>query len=174
MATLPNPHTWTAGDDATSTFLQTLTSAINFLTDPPRCHAYHNSAQTLTTATFTSVTLDSEEVDTDGIHSTVTNTSRFTAVTAGRYLFIGQISYAAGATGYRLARLLKNGGATPAAYNYALNIGASAMGIQVVDEILLGVGDYVELQGWHNQGANLALIAGAGATFLHAKWVSNS
>ena len=175
MATVPSPRTRAAAEIATAAHMNSeVRDAINFLIAPPRCHAYQNAAQTLTTSTFTSVLLDTEEVDTDAIHSTVTNTSRFTIATAGRYRFIGQIDFASNASGYRIARLTKNGSGTAIANNYAISVGAAAMGVQVVDEILCAAGDYIELQGWQNSGGNLALVAGAGGTFLHAVWVSTT
>lgn len=176
MATLPNPHAWVAGDDATSGNLQTLTDAINFLKDPPRCHAFQNSAQSPASGTsFVAVTLDSEtgEVDTDAMHSTVTNTSRFTAVTAGRYRFIGQVAFTNNATGIRAAGLRKNGTTVFAEQTHA-SAGTVTHYEQVVDEVLLSVGDYVELVCWQTSGGALALVTGAVATFMHAVWASVS
>lgn len=171
MATT-TPHTWTASEIATSTNLQTLTQAILDVQSPKRCHAYQNVGQVVATAATTAVTLDSEEVDTDAMHSTVTNTSRITCVTAGRYRFIGQVAYPSNATGYRSALLRKNGS------NIAISQAQAANGAshyqQVVDEILLAVGDYVELFATQSSGGNLTLIASASSTFLHAAWVSTS
>lgn len=176
MATLPNPHTWVAGDDATSGNLQTLTDAINFLKDPPRCHAYKSAAvQTLTTAVVAGVTFDLEEVDTDTIHSIVTNTSRFTIVTAGRYRFFGQVTFASNATGTRAVGLYKNGtGTAPIAATRLAPANGATHIQQVADEILLGVGDYIELGAIQTSGGNLDVQTGSGTTFLHAVWVSNS
>jgi hypothetical protein len=147
--------------------------AINFLIAPPRCHAYQSVAQTLTTGTTGAVvTFTSEEVDTDGIHSTSSNTSRFTIVTAGRYRFIGQVGFASNATGQRGAFLQKNGTRVTTTRHQATN-GVSHYQ-QVTDEILCSAGDYVELLAMQSSGGNLDTVAGSNETFLHAVWVSTT
>lgn len=54
--------------------------------------------QTLTTATFTAINFDAEDIDAAGGHSTSTNTSRYTAVNAGKYRLGGgaYITYSSG------------------------------------------------------------------------------
>ena len=52
----------------------------------------HNSANiSVSDSTWTSMTFDSERYDTDSIHSTASNTSRLTCVTAGKYLIIATL-----------------------------------------------------------------------------------
>lgn len=172
MATLPAPHTWTAGDDATSAYLQTLTDAINFLKDPPRCRAWQSVSQNCTTGTETAITFTSEDVDTDGIHSTTVNTSRFTCVTAGRYKFVGSVGIAGNANGTRTVRLKLNGATTKVAVRQAGN--ATNTFLEVTEDILLVAGDYIELTMQQDSGSTLATSAATDVTFLHAVWVSNS
>jgi hypothetical protein len=176
MATLPNPHTWTAGDDATSGNLQTLTDGINFLKDPPRARAYQSAATTLTSgAAQVALALGSEDVDGvqgDNLHSTVTNTSRMTIVTAGRYRAIGQVTFVANATGYRTVALFKNGSTVAAT---RLQAGPTVTHFQqCVEEILCAAGDYIEVAAAQSSGGNLDTVAGQTSTFLHVVWVSNS
>ena len=51
--------------------------------------------------TAVALTYDSEEYDTDGIHSTGTNTGRLTCVTAGYYIVIAIVRFETNTTGYR-------------------------------------------------------------------------
>ena len=50
--------------------------AVNFLIAPPRVHAYASAAQTLASPTVTLITFDSEQYDTDTMHSTASNTGQ--------------------------------------------------------------------------------------------------
>lgn len=63
----------------------------------PRCKAYNNATQSLSDATVTALTLNSEEIDTNGFHSTVTNTARITIPSGldGDYLIVGKTNFAA-------------------------------------------------------------------------------
>jgi hypothetical protein len=81
---LVTPHAWTAGDDATSTAMQTLTDGITQLqggtpsgsgTALDFFRAVQSVAQTgLTISTFVSVTFSTEAIDSAGGHSTSSNT----------------------------------------------------------------------------------------------------
>ena len=56
---------------------------------------YHNVAQSIPPKVWTPLAFNSERYDTDTIHSTVTNNSRLTCKTAGKYVIIGNIKWAA-------------------------------------------------------------------------------
>jgi len=73
--------------------------------------ATKNAAQSISNATDTIVTFPTESYDTDGFHSTSTNTSRITIPSgkAGYYAFTGVLHFADNTTGIRTMELLKNG-----------------------------------------------------------------
>ncbi len=103
--------TFSSGQILTATQMNTLgTNSDNTLV-PATCGATNSTTQSLTTATFTAITFNSEPAnwDTDTIHSTSTNTSRFTLTTAGLYLFNISVSFAANATGRRLVAVREGG-----------------------------------------------------------------
>jgi hypothetical protein len=173
VATLPAPHTWVANDDATSTNLQSLTDALNFMLAPPRCRAYQSVAQTLTTGTTGAVvTMTSEDIDTDGIHSTSTNTSRMTIVTAGRYLVVAQTCFVSNATGHRDVRIMRNGTRMATSRGQATN--GQDHYQQCVDEVLCSAGDYIEMLASQGSGGNLDTVTGSANTFLHVVWVGTT
>lgn len=61
---------------------------INYLYNGrPSCRVYHNTTQSMTSATDNAVAFNSERWDTDTMHSTVSNTDRITFTTAGTYAF---------------------------------------------------------------------------------------
>lgn len=120
-----------------------------------RFEGHQGTAQSISSATFTSLTLDTETIDSDGGHSTVTNPSRYTIQVAGTYFLLGQACFPSNATGNRGCRLQANGaniqgGASliPAATGNACGVPCSAM-------VSLSVGDYVEIQGYQTSGAAL-------------------
>src|SRR4051812_42679726 len=115
---VPVPHTWTAGDNATSTAMQTLTdtglwnlgSATSTSARKPFCQVRQTVVQSLATSgTWQAVTFDTEDADYDSGHSTATFTDRYTAGTAGWYMVSGGCGFAANATGRRGVRYTVNG-----------------------------------------------------------------
>lgn len=179
MATVPSQRTWVAAETPTAAHFNTnVRDAVNFLLSPPRCRAFQGAAQTLTTATLTAVTLDSEDTDTgpggvaDPLHSTAVNTSRMTIVTPGRYRVIASSAFASNATGYRECTIKRTGTTVAQSRHQAANGGVHIE--QCVDEVLCVAGDYIEMFAAQSSGGNLALIAGTANTFLHVVWVSTT
>ncbi len=121
----------------------------------------HNSGNlTITTATSTVLTLDSERYDTDSIHSTSSNTGRLTAKTAGKYSITGHIRWDAASGGRRELRILLNGATVIAEDEIGSVADATALPGQVVSTHYdLAVDDFVELQVRHTQGSNLNVRA---------------
>jgi hypothetical protein len=77
--------------------------------DQPRCKVFNSVNESIPNAAFTAVTFDSEEFDTDSMHSTVTNTDRITFNTAGTYLVGASIDFVANNAGYRSVHISKGG-----------------------------------------------------------------
>ena len=78
--------------DNTGTILTTATAGVPI--NGPAFSAYQSVAQTLTSATFTKITVTTEEFDTNNNFSS----SRFTPTVAGYYQFSANISVASSAT----------------------------------------------------------------------------
>jgi hypothetical protein len=152
-----------------------LTPAIDELEDwrrYPVAELRPTGSNTLTNATWTTLTFAAELVDSDqddiGAHSTVTNVGRFQARYAGLHLLAGAINYNANSTGVRYARWLFNGSTRPATH---AGVGASASGgITVFPPTMvqwLEVGDYVELQGHQTSGGSLTTVSADTAYYSH-------
>lgn len=181
---VPTPHTWTAGDDATSVNLQTVTDAALYLlgsatstgAKKPLCVLRQSVAQSLANNAFTSITFDVEDVDYDNGHSTSSNTSRYTAQTAGWYLASGAVSFTGNATGGRLVQLAVNGSAvngTEVGFGTVPNSGHLEL-VTAAKLVYLNVNDYLELQAWQTSGAGLnTFLSGAVFPMLNLEWRSN-
>ena len=116
---------------------------------------YNSANQSIPDATYSVVAHDSESYDTDNIHDPVTNNSRLTCRTAGKYLIGAEIRWLANATGRRMVILRQN----------ATNIVNMSMGVPSAETFTqclstvwdLAVDDYLELTVYQNSGAPLDL-----------------
>jgi hypothetical protein len=122
----------------------------------PSFSAYQGSAQTITTATWTKVNLQTEEWDTKGDFNNST-TYRFTPTVAGYYWINGAVAYNSATVNQPQASIYKNGSAykllaftTTGALNYPMVAGSCLV-------YLNGSTDYVELFTYHNTGSSVVL-----------------
>jgi hypothetical protein len=158
--TVPVSATQVPGNFVTSALWNAGPAACNtFLTTVPLCQATQNTAQNISGAgVFTAITLDATALDTDGMHSNVTNNSRATCQVAGWYLVIGTIAFSANASNARVTQVYKNG--TPLTYAQsaaqAVNAGGPWTVTQIANLVQLAVSDYVEIYGYQNSGSTLA------------------
>ncbi|MEU5424036.1 hypothetical protein AB0H73_00270 [Streptomyces olivoreticuli] len=147
--------------------------ASSFLTGPPVFSGYQTTAQSIPNGVFTSFTIDTEVLDPDGGHSTVTNTSRYTATVPGVYLVIATAGWAANSTGYRRLRIVLNGAAIPGAAVGADATNAVLCGQSIATlAVMNGSTDFVEAQGAQSSGAALAAYNQDFAPSLRVFWIS--
>jgi hypothetical protein len=104
LNTIHNPST---GGIAPASWGDQVRDNLEFLIDPPACSVFHNTTQSIANNTIVTLSANSENYDNDAMHSTVTNNSRITIVTAGRYLIGAEVAWAAVATTISDARLLQ-------------------------------------------------------------------
>lgn len=137
--------------------------------DPPRCRAHQTAPQNVSSGVLTTLLFQAESVDTDAMHSTVTNTGRLTVTTPGRYRVTAACGIAQHATGSRTLRIAKNG-ATVAATRVAANTAAASTIMQVTDSVLCVAGDYIEATFQQDAGGILSTNGTSDTCFLEAKW----
>jgi hypothetical protein len=155
---LPLP-TFTAGQRLLASSLQQIITWATFKDNEPLLRISQTTTQTLTTGVWTSITMDASVTDPTAMHSTVTNNSRATAVTAGWYWAAGGVAFAANATGTRGARFAVNGTVVQGSAQFGPPTAAGSLAIAAVSmPLFLNVGDYVEIQGVQNSGGNLATL----------------
>lgn len=118
-----------------------------------------NSADiSISSASSTVVTFDTEDFDTDTMHSLVSNTGRITFTTAGRYWVYFEALFNAHATGIRQARLRLNGATQISDVQLPNNGSATGMTVFTGAFIDAVANDYVEALVEQNSGGALSLV----------------
>lgn len=126
----------------------------------------HSTAQTISTGTgVTTLAFNTERWDTDTIHDTVTNNSRLTCKTAGKYLIGCHVTFASNATGSRAAFLMLNGTTYIAITRENTDTGSGfTTCIECTTVYDLAVNDYVECQVQQSSGGNLDVLSAGNFT----------
>jgi hypothetical protein len=114
-----------------------------------------STAQSISNATYTAITWDTETYDTDTMHSIVSNTERLTATTAGVYVISAAIGVANSATGSRAIRILKN--ETEVHRHYTAVQSADGWYWPLTIQLKLAATDYVTVEVYQSSGAALDL-----------------
>lgn len=123
----------------------------------PACRAYNSANIAVASSTFVPLTFDSERFDTDGIHSTSSNTDRFVAPIAGVYRIWCEVFWS-GTGGLKAIRARLNAGGTTLGESDQ-PAGGNAMGIAL--EYALAAGDYVFFDVFQSSGGSLNINTGA-------------
>ena len=121
---------------------------------------YHSGHQSIpSSASATIVAFDTESYDTDTIHDNVTNNSRLTCKTAGKYLIFAQAYWAGNATGYRQAVIFVNG-VTNIGMALCDAYGTTGLIQSALTTYSLAVNDYVQMGVAQTSGGALNLLGG--------------
>ncbi|WP_405149425.1 hypothetical protein OG589_14475 [Sphaerisporangium sp. NBC_01403] len=133
-----------------------LRDGLNVLLTPPLAILRSTTLQNMTNGADTVLNWALEDLDTDNGHSTVTNTSRYTAQTAGYYLLNANVTFASSGavTGTRRGSFRKNGTTMFSRVRQVPSVSAYT-GVVVVARVFLAVNDYVEVIGWQDSGGTL-------------------
>jgi hypothetical protein len=123
-------------------------------------HVYNSSNITISNTTVTNLTFNSEDYDTDGMHSTVSNTDRITCKTAGKYLveFSGIFSAAinAGSSSSVWIEHDSKGRLEQVSIPPSAHVNPSCNISTVVD---MAVNDYLVVKVYHDAGSSRTLIS---------------
>lgn len=138
------------------------------------CSLYNSANISVANVSNVVLTFNSEFYDTDGYHSTSSNTSRITVPSgkAGKYLINAKIVWASNATGVRVIHFQKNGTLdNNVVCLTAVNGDETRMGAAMVYD--LAVGDYVELVTYQSSGGSLNVMgtSGASGVFFQASYL---
>jgi hypothetical protein len=121
-----------------------------------------SGTQTLATGVETGINFNTNLYDTDGIHSTTSNTSRFTAKTPGIYNFAANLRMNVSGGTTRYIYVKKNGSESVNLKQEATSSAATDMA--VAGQVMLAAGDYLELWGFQNSGGTYTLPAASTGT----------
>lgn len=174
MGTVPTESTASAGGTITAALWNaTVRDGVNwFLFTRPRAILRQTVAQSIPNGVTTGVTMDAEDADTDSGHSTVTNTSRYTAQTAGTYLAIANGSVVANAAG-RVEVGIRLNGATTYGIASQLNSASNTPYACVVSFVPMSVGDYVEMTLFQNTGGAINSGVANNTPRMQLLWLSS-
>lgn len=157
-----------------SLFNQSVAGLGNFVLAPPVFSGYQTVTQSAANNTPIALTLDTESLDSDGGHSTTTNTSRYTATVAGTYLVLGSVAWASNATGLRTALIKLNGNSVRGSQIVSAPVSGAQWSGQCWAVVSMnGSTDYVEV--WSNQtsGGTLSTYSGSdSASAMAVYWIS--
>jgi hypothetical protein len=179
MAVVPATHSFVDGSATSSEMNTYVRDPLLFLMTPPIARLVQTVAQSITSAVATSLTFDTETVDTNvsatSQHDNVTNNSRFTAVYAGWYSCGGGSGWAANVTNRRGIRWAVNGTAINGSNALVPATGTGTCQVPARREfVYLNVGDYVEAQGFQDSGGALnTAVSTDQQSNMTVRWVSN-
>ena len=125
-----------------------------------RVRVYNNANISIPNATWTTLTFNSERWDTNGMHSTASNTDRLTCIVPGLYPIVGQVAFDGNATGLRMLRILLNGSTQIAAYSQRFNSAWTCF-LDISTQYQFSVAQYVILQVYQNSGGALNILYSA-------------
>lgn len=126
---------------------------------------YHSTTQSIATATWTSASLNTETLDPEGWHSTVTNTSRITVAEAGLYAISGGFRIPSVADGNLVGAILAVNGTQLNGTGSSFSSATGSEYLNVHTYRVLAANDYVEMQAYQASGAS-ANIADARLTVV--------
>jgi hypothetical protein len=156
----------------------------NFLLSVPRFvgyQAHSGTPQMILDSTWVAVLLDTEITDTEGGHSTTSNTSRYVCQVAGTYKVEGAYVASANSTaGFRAAKFMVNGSTTVTlSEKSATPVVGFPTTVSLSAEVTLGVGDYIELFAYQNSGTaspGLPVESNTAADYgchMRLRWISS-
>ena len=154
-----DPAAVTAGNPLPAAYLNTTRANGAWFSEPPQCSVYNSSVQSVPDATITAMLCGSESLDNNGMHSTTSNTSRITAVAAGRYTFTGTASFAANATGMRRLTFRLNG---TTEYDLVQVVATSVLSNVILSAsrtFTLAANEYMEMTVYQSSGGALNVTA---------------
>lgn len=176
MTTVPSYTTFVAGSVLTAAQLNTnVRDAGNFWLARPLCLLRQTSIQSIANNAFTDILFDTEDIDRDGGHSTVTNTARYTSTTPGYLAFSGGVGFASNATGRRGTQWAFNAATLAASQDIRTTLPSNSMAVaaRTVSVPVNGTTDFVTLQGFQDSGGALnSNVTGSAQASMFVLWIS--
>lgn len=152
---------WASGDTWTAAAANIISDDLKFLKNVDRARVYKSGVQVLGNSTREHLSYDAEDYDTNGLHSTASNTQRLTAQVDGWYLVCVQTSFETNGTGYRDVMIRKNDSSTDGTSgtlwgrNKTPGLSGDETFMQTHAYVYLSATDYVKAVAWQNSGGNL-------------------
>lgn len=156
--TIPTVST---GDVYTATAHNNIVENSNNYRVPPMC-INSRTGQSVNDATVTPIAFTSAaSLDTDSMHDSATNNTRFTANTAGVYLVSATLVWTGGFTDVVASLTIRKGGSTTIASTDGFSNAYVNPGLAVSCLVSLAAAEYIEVTAYQDNVANTARTAAA-------------
>lgn len=169
--TVPSESTRSPGDGLTAAYMNSnVRDGVNFCLTPPLARIHQATTQSVTNNTWTAISFDATDWDSDSGHSNSVNNSRYTSQVQGYY----EVNFGAGfATNTSpIAAIAKNGtriGGTGSVGGGNATPNGSA---RTMDVVHLNVGDYVEGYIYQTSGGTISTsVTGENIPCMNVKWI---
>ena len=130
------------------------------------CRVYSSAAQTADNNVDQVITFNQESYDTDNMHDNSTNNSRIKATTAGKYMIVVNVEWAANGTGWRNHYLRHSSGDTIASTRLNTVAAPSKCVVSFTGVWNFAANEYVELKVAQNSGSTRTINNGEGVTTI--------
>jgi hypothetical protein len=136
------------------------------------CSLYQSTGQSISSATQTDLTFNSELFDTDAYHSTSTNTARITipAGKGGFFLVTARVAFASNSTGTRGLWIRKNGNEIAFADSEPVSTGDLTT-VQLSHIMDLAAGDFITMNAYQVSGTTLNTVTDQGKTYFAVQYL---
>jgi len=124
----------------------------------PRARVYNDANISIPDSAVTSLTFNQERYDSDGLHSTVSNTSRLTIPRNGLYIICAHGEFSSNATGRRFVSIVIDG-STTIAVNQSNATSGSATRLSVTTMYYLTASQYVTMAVYQNSTGALNMLS---------------
>lgn len=156
--TLSSIHDPATGTVAPAAWGDQINDNLEFLVDPPACSIFDSDGQSVADDTITILTADSENFDNDSMHSTVSNTSRITIQTAGRYEFHVRVNFQASlGGGRRVIQFFVNGTTAVSVMSMPSLVGSDSQTMSAFMTRDLDAAEFVEARVLQDSGGSLTV-----------------
>lgn len=151
-------------------FSSDINEVIDGTIERPLCILRKSTVTSIANNSVTSLTWDTEDMDSDGWHSTSSNTSRITPTKAGWIRFTGTITFANNSAGRRGIALRFNGSTTWWGTTIFSGVNANLTVTLTVTVPANGSTDYFEIGAFQDSGGALN-TADTATTRFEAEWI---
>ena len=139
----------------------------------PGARGHRTGAQTITTATLTAFSMQTEDYDTDAMIDIGTNPTRITSNKTAKYLITANLVFTGNTTGERQASF-RIDGLTTLALERKQNLGSVETTLNLAAVMEIAKASYIELMVYQDSGGNLDIVRNADSSpYFGAQMMDN-